>query len=454
MKRTLIKNGLIVDMAEHTEQARKADILIEDKYIKTIAGEIEAADDMEVISAEGKIVMPGLIDTHRHTWESIIRHIGTDWSLPNYLGNLYFNQLGSRLSPDEYRTANTWGALEALDAGVTTMLDYSMLETPEHADAAVQGLHDAGIRAVFAHGPSGRAEYWDRTSEKRHPQDSRRVKKEYFQSGDQLLTMALGIRGPEFSSWAAAVDDIHTARELDAIASMHIGFGSWGPEDQSIQRLHDAGLLGPDLNLVHMNRVQDHEYELAAQSGASFSVTPEIEMMMGHGYPATGKMHKADGLVTLGVDVVVSTAGEMFSQMKFALQAERARQNQKVLESGNMPENLGLTTTDVLTFSTINGARALHLDKKTGTIETGKEADIILVSTDAFNMFPLNDKPVEAVVQSAKPENIDTVFVAGTKRKEKGRLLINNAEALKKEVQEAGSSVLERQRRLEESMQD
>ncbi|RNA66776.1 amidohydrolase family protein [Alteribacter keqinensis] len=443
MDKLIIKNGIMLD--KHFNK-RKADILIEGKYIKDVQPGLPVNNETETIDAEGKIVMPGFVDSHRHVWESLIRHTGTDWSLPQYLENIYYGNLGSMLTTEDMYLANLWGSLEALDAGVTTVLDYSMLETPEHADAAINGLRDAGIRGVFAHGVSGRGEYWDRESQLRHPEDSRRVKKEYFQSSDQLLTMGLAIRGPEFSAWETAVDDIQLARELDAIASMHIGFGSWGPHDRSISRLHDAGLLREDLNLVHVNRIQPHEYKLIAESGASLSVTPEIEMMMGHGYPATGRLHEHNGLVTLGVDVVVSTAGDMFSQMKFAMQAERARQNEIILDKGDMPMELGITTKDVLTFATQNGAKALQLDHKVGTLETGKEADIVIIDPSSTNLHPLNNQPVGAVVQSARPENVEFVFVAGKAVKRDGRLVYGEQKRLRERVKAASERIFQRQR--------
>ncbi|WP_202076508.1 amidohydrolase family protein [Caldalkalibacillus salinus] len=447
MEKTLIKNGRVLDLKNGNHTLQKRDILIEGKHIRDMKPHIQDQDVTNVIDAEDKIVMPGFVDTHRHVWESILRHIGTDWTLVTYLESLYYNNLGAQLTPEDSYIANLWGALEALDAGVTTLLDYSMLETPEHADACIKGLQDAHVRGVFAHGPSGDGKYWSRDSELRHPEDSRRVKAAYFQSDDQLLTMALGIRGPEFSAWETAVDDIQLARELDCIAAMHIGFGTWGPHDHSIQRLYDANLLGPDLNLVHVNTVQDHEYKLIAETGASVSVTPEVEMMMGHGYPITGKVHKHDGLVTLGVDVVVSTAGDMFSQMKFALQAERAIQNQQILESGEMPQELQITTDDMLQFAIPNGAKALGLDHKIGTLEVGKEADIIFVDPGASNLYPLNDQPVGAIVQSARPENVDSVFVAGKAVKRNGKLLVDNLEEIKEKVRASSEAVFERQER-------
>jgi cytosine/adenosine deaminase-related metal-dependent hydrolase len=201
-----------------------------------------------------------------------------------------------------------------------------------------------------------------------------------------------------------------------------LGFGTWGGVDHSILKLHEAGLMGPDLNFVHANSLTDEEFKLIAEHGASVSVTPEIEMMMGHGYPATGKLLACGGRPVLGVDVVTSTGGDMFAQMKFMLQAERSRINKQTLANGQMPEELSLKARDVLEFATIDGARALGLDRKVGSLTPGKEADIILMRTTDLNLFPVND-PVGSVVLSANTSNVDSVFVAGKAVKRNGKLI-------------------------------
>jgi cytosine/adenosine deaminase-related metal-dependent hydrolase len=292
----------------------------------------------------------------------------------------------------------------------------------EHTDELIRGLGDAGIRAVFAHGVPGETAYWNRDSKLSYPENVRGVKERYFSSNDQLLTYGLAIRGPEFSHWDATVQDIQLAEELDAICSMHVGFGSWGSVDRSISRMYEAGLLSPRINVVHGNTMGMDEFKMLADSGASLSVTPEVEMMMGHGYPATGYFLEHGGTPTLGVDVVTSTGGDMFSQMKFALQAERSRTNEYLLQQGEMPGELSLQASQVLRFATSAGARALGLEHKTGSLTPGKEADVIMIRTTDLNLFPVHD-PIGAVVQFANPSNVDTVFVAGKPVKREGKLL-------------------------------
>lgn len=419
----LLKNGCVLSMDARIGQYSRADVLIQDSLITAVQPNIEVSDaDIEVIDASDMIIMPGLVDTHRHMWESLVKTAGTNWSLPVYLQNLYYGAMGSKLRPEDSYIANLLGSLEALNAGVTTVLDWSMPYSAEHTDELIRGLQDAGIRAVFAHGVPGETMYWNRESKLSYPENVRGVKERYFSSNDQLLTYGLAIRGPEFSHWDTTVQDIQLAEELDAICSMHVGFGSWGSADRSISRMYEAGLLGPRINVVHGNTMGMDEFKMLADSGASLSVTPEVEMMMGHGYPATGHFMEHGGTPTLGVDVVTSTGGDMFSQMKFALQAERSRTNEYLLQQGEMPGELGLQASQVLRFATSAGARALGLEQKTGTLTPGKEADVIMIRTTDLNLFPVHD-PIGAVVQFANPSNVDTVFVAGKPVKREGKLL-------------------------------
>lgn len=422
-KRMLIKNGCVLTMDSSLGTFPRADVLVEDGVIVAVQPDLDGTD-CEIVDATNMIVLPGFVDTHRHVWEAVIRNAGADWTLPTYLNHLYFGGLGGTLRPQDVYIGNLLGAMEALDSGVTTLLDWSMINSPLHADEMIRGLAESGIRAVFAAGTPllGAGDFWSRESQLKHPDDCVRLKKEYFASKDQLLTLGLAIRGPEFSSWDATLYDINLARELDAICSMHVGFGSWGSADRSIEKMYRAGLLAPDLNLVHVNSISDEEFKMIAETGASVSVTPEVEMMMGHGYPLTGKLTKHGGRPTLGIDVVTSTGGDMFAQMKFMLQAERSRINETILQRSEMPEKLPLTAREVLSFATIDGARALGLEHKVGSLTPGKQADVVLIRATDLNLTPVND-PVGAVVLCAHTGNVDSVFVAGKAVKRGGKML-------------------------------
>ncbi len=433
--RLVLQGGCVLSLDPRVGDLAQADVLIEGDRIAAIGAGLHAAGG-DIVDARGMLVLPGFVDTHRHLWEALLHNVGADWSLLAYLQAIYFGTLGARLRPADVYAGNLLGALEALDAGITTLLDWSMINSPEHADEAVRGLADAGIRAVFACGLSGEGDYWNRESGLTHPQDCRRVKARWFSSTDQLLTMGLAIRGPEFSQWDAAVADIRLARELDVLCTMHMGFGPWGAADRSVERLHRAGLLGPDLNFVHGNAMGEDEFRMLGDSGASLSVTPEVEMMMGHGYPATGAFIAQGGRPALGIDVVTSTGGDMFAQMKFALQAERWRFNAGVLAGGYLPQDLNISARQVLQAATMDGARALRLDAKVGSLAPGKQADIVMLRTTDLNLYPVSD-PVGAVTQSATTANVDSVFVAGKAVKRGGKLVGVDLDRVRRLAREA-----------------
>ncbi|CAM3847703.1 amidohydrolase family protein [Alkalicoccus chagannorensis] len=442
MAKTLLQGGIVLTMDEKIGDFKKADVLIEGDKILDVKPNIEA-DGAEVVDATDMIVLPGFVDSHRHAWESVIRNVGADWSLQKYLGSIYYGNIGSRRRPEDDYIGNLLGALEAMESGVTTMLDWSMIISRDHTEQMIKGLQDSGMRAVFAHGCPGDGDYWNGESVVENEADVRATAEKHFSSKDQLLTMGLAIRGPEFSSWETSEAEIRLARDLDAVCSMHLGFGTWGGAARSIEKLNKAGLLGPDLNFAHANAVSAEEMRMLAEKGGSISVTPEIEMMMGHGYPATGLAMENGVKPALGVDVVTSTGGDMFAQMKFTLQAERSRVNEKQLAQGEMPgPPLHISARQILEMATIEGAKALRLDHKTGSLTPGKQADIQMIRTTDFNMFPVND-PIGAVVQCAHTGNVDTVYVAGKAVKQGGELINVDRTRIRRLADEARNSIFE-----------
>ncbi|HVB13822.1 MAG TPA: amidohydrolase family protein [Candidatus Dormibacteraeota bacterium] len=419
-ERKLIRGGWILTLDSHLGELQGGDLLIEGSQIAALGRELPA-DGAEVIQAEGMIVLPGFVDTHRHTWQSLARAAGVDWTLAAYFQAVR-GMLGETYRPQDLYTANLLGIVEALDSGITTMLDWShLINSPEHADAAVAGLQASGARAVFAYG-NANAEWGNLPNPTFTSEDIRRVRSEHFASSDQLVTMALAARGPQFSTIEATEFDWRLARELGLRITTHVGDGLWGIRSRPIQQLHDRGLLGPDTTYVHCNTLSSQELRWIADSGGSASLSPEIEMNMGHGFPATGKLLGVGVRPSLSIDVVTTVVGNMFGVMRAALSAERALNHQKTLDAGIDPTELWLSAADVLAFATLEGARALGLEAKIGSLTPGKQADVIVVDTSGPHMFPLNDA-VNAVVAFAQPHDVRTVLVGGRVVKREGRLV-------------------------------
>ena len=181
-----------------------------------------------VIDARNRIVMPGFVDTHRHTWQTPVRGVLPSCTLDQYFSGMLDN-IGIQYRAEDVYIANLMGALECLSGGITTLLDWSHVNnTPEHADAAIAGLAEAGIRAVYAHGPPVGASTWWAYSSKEHPEDVRRIRKQYFNSDDQLLTLALAARAPGNTTPEVATPRLEARarpRDSDQRARRHASHG-------------------------------------------------------------------------------------------------------------------------------------------------------------------------------------------------------------------------------------
>jgi cytosine/adenosine deaminase-related metal-dependent hydrolase len=421
--RLLIQGGVVLSIDRAIGDLARGDVLVEDGRIAAVAPALDVTD-CDVIDASGFIVMPGFVDTHRHTWQAPVRNIAADWSLFHYLWGLHTG-LSRHFRPQDTYAGNLLGTLEALDSGITTMLDWSHnLATPEHADAAIDGLRDSGARAVFAHG--GGAPQWGSVpgNTVAHPDDARRIRDTHFSSDDDLVTMALALRGPQFTTEEVSLQDWRLARELDLRITVHVGDGELG-KTRPIEWMQRHGLLDDRTTYVHCNTLGDDELKLIADSGGTASVASIVEMQMGHGWPATGRLLEAGIRPSLSIDVCSAIGGDMFSQMRTALLAQRALDNADLEARGislSGGELLRLSTRDVLEFATIEGARACGLDERTGSITPGKDADLIMIRTDALAMTPLNN-PVGALVYNAHPGLVDTVLVRGRIAKRDGALV-------------------------------
>jgi 5-methylthioadenosine/S-adenosylhomocysteine deaminase len=281
-----------------------------------------------------------------------------------------------------------------------------------------QPRRDVGYVPVHAHGVPTGGEWWS-FSELDHPEDVRRIRDTYFSSDDQLLTLALAARAPGNSNFEVAKHDWALARELGIRISVHVGMRLTGVHVHHVKNMDDLGLLGPDTTYIHCTDSTDEELDLIASTGGTTSVAPYVEMLMGHGPPPTGRLLERGVRPSLSVDVVSSVPGEMFTQMRTALIQDRIRSFPATPDTAFEPT---LTHRDVLEFATIGGARACALDDHVGSLTPGKQADIVLLKTDAINTAPLLD-PVGTIVVSADTSNVDSVLVAGRAVKRGGQLL-------------------------------
>jgi 5-methylthioadenosine/S-adenosylhomocysteine deaminase len=392
--RIAITNGYVVQDGE--PGLASADVLVEDGVIVAVGPGAAAVDGLdEVLDATGLAVLPGFVDGHRHVAQAPLRGIGADLTLPAYLESV-LGRILPAYRPEDARLATLLGALEALDAGVTTVLDWSnATSSPEHTDAVVDGFITAGIRAVVGH------------TVPEHGADVRRLA-----ARTGLVTGAIASLGPEYGAWEPAVRDIELARELGVPVTIHAGGGGAEPV---VPRMHAAGLLGPDVVLVHLNHATAQDVQLLVDAQVGVVVTPCVEALMGHGTAAYGRFTDAGGRVALGVDVVINAVPDLFEPMRDVLRAERVR-------TGRM-----VPAASVLPSVTTHAARALGLADRIGTIAPGKRADLLLIE----GLAHLTDSVAGAVVTSTGPAQVRTVLVDGRVVKRDGRLVGHDLDALR-----------------------
>jgi 5-methylthioadenosine/S-adenosylhomocysteine deaminase len=441
-ERLLVKGGCVLTLDRALGDYERADVLVEDGRIAAVAPDIDAAG-AEVLEAAGKIVMPGFVDTHRHTWQTALRGICADWTLQDYFRGIRLH-LSTFFRPEDMFAGNYVGALEALDAGVTTVLDFShCTNTPAHADEAVRGLIDSGLRAIFAYGfypvPLADPHFADHESRLR---DARRVREEHFAAGGGRVAMGLALTEIGLVPFDATRREIETARDLDVLVTAHIGSVADPGWPHEIELLHGAGLLEARQVHVHCNACTNDELALIADSGAAVSVTPETELQMGMGFPITGRALARGLRVGFGCDIVSLQSGDILSQMRLALQTQRALENHVTVEPGELPQQLSLTVRKALELATIGGAAALGLDSEIGSLTPGKAADLIAFDTAGLNFTPRND-PVAAIVLHAHSGNVDTVIVAGRVLKRDGKLLDESAARARRLAEQSRDHIMD-----------
>ena len=409
-ERKLITNGIVLSLDPHIGEVSGCDVLIDGDRILAVGVGLDA-DGVEVIDASGMIVMPGFVDSHRHIWEGVLRNIGADVPLEgrsSYISHV-LHKLAPAFRPEDAYMGNLISALGSIDAGITTLLDWSHIQgSPEHTDAVIQALEDSGLRAVFAYG----FPWWGKWEE-RQPSWFVRAATEHFASKDQMLTLALAAPGPEFTDFEVTRDHWKLAREAGARITTHVGVGSYGL-DGKLERFGRAGILGPDTTYIHCTTLNDTEVQMIVDTGGTVSLAAPVEMMMGHGMPPIQKFLDRGLSPSLSVDVETNVPSDMFNQMRSVLALQRSL----AAGAGKSP----ITARDVLGYATVEGARANGLEAKVGSLTPGKQADIIMLRTDRMNVTPLGD-PATAVVANMDTGNVDTVLIAGRVMKRGGQLL-------------------------------
>ena len=474
-RRYIIRGGSVMSMDPQVGDFAQADVLVEGKKILAVGPNLQA-NGAAIIDATGRIVMPGFIDTHHHQFETVLRSFLADGVL-RFDGNApsgtttYFEFIlltfAPVFRPQDVYINELFAGLSQLDDGVTTVHDVSQIHhSPQHSDAAIQALFDTGRRAAFGYFESAGAAILGTNPGNKYPDDATRIKQQWFSSTDQLVTMIMGgevyLPGYEHA-W-------NIGRDLDLQIAAHIlsPFGIRPTLDLLAKgQGGDSGTLGlgSDNLFIHMTGMSDDGWQAVQDKGAQVSIAFPIEMNMRHGMPPILRMQKLGMEPSLSVDVECTMTADFFTQMRVCMNLQRLLVNQDVLNQGfppdleagpgffpidgglpaaaagnpwpvgPYPDNTPqlLTTRDVLRYGTMNGAKALRLDGKVGSLTPNKEADIIILDATALNVAPLNQVP-GAVVSLMDRTNVETVIVAGKVVKWKGNLLGFNIPQLRQQL--------------------
>ena len=403
----VLRRGTVLTMNDAHDVIRGGDVLVEGDRIATIGPGLEVPEGTFEIDASDGIVMPGMIDTHRHMWQTALRGYGADWTLTQYFVWFYL-EWGKIFRPQDVHAGNLLSAIESLDAGVTTTVDWSHgLQTVDHADAAVDALEAVPGRFVLAYGNLQQGP-WEWSAS---PDFRSFVRRRFEGGGSDMLgfQMAFDVTGdPEFPERAA----FEVARELGVPVTTHAGV--WGAtNDDGIRLMHEHGFMTPENIYVHAATLEDDSYQRIAATGGSVSVSTESEQSAGQGYPPTWRLRRHDIPVSLSMDTSVWWCGDLFSAMRSTLGADRSREHLEAHARQETVTNHHLRAEHVVDWATRGGSRALGLDSLIGSLEAGKKADVVLIKNDSSPvMFPVLH-PYGHVAFQAQRADVHSVLVDG-----------------------------------------
>lgn len=392
--RLLIRGGWVLTLGHRTPNYGEADVLVENGLIAEVGPQL-GARGVETVDATDCIVMPGFVDTHRHVWKSLFRNLGGEGADRH--------DYGARYQPQDVYAATLVGLLGALEAGITTVVDWADFP-PDAAnvEAALEAHEHAGARTIFVYPQPWGASRLDLDAVAR------------LATGDAGATGArTSIAFGSIDPTSGQVDDIapvwEAARRLGLRIHTHVG--SDPSQAGIVSDLGHRGLLGDDVTLVHCSHLDGGDLDAIAAHNATVSLAPSSEMAGGMGMPPVQDLIDRGIRPGLGVDNQLLAPGDIFAQMRAVNSVQHAVHfDLKLAGKGSLP-NL-LTTREVIRFATVDGARVAGLGSVTGSLEPGKQADLIVLRADRPNVWPIND-PIGAVVWGMDTSNVTWVLCGG-----------------------------------------
>ena len=414
----VVRNAYVITMDPKLGDLRAADIHVRDGAIVAVGPNLDAPA-AAVIDGRAMVVLPGLIETHWHMWNTLARNMAGDDEAHGYFPMQV--GVGAAFSPEDNARGVRLSLAEAISSGITTVHDWSHnLLAPAYADAEIAAMREMGIRGRFSYGYSRNTKQGDTLPF----DDILRFRREWFSTPDDgLLAFGIAPKGPETNSVELCRKEWEFARGLGIPITTHVSM--YPKKHDAIRRLFQGGLLGPDVQLIHATNASPAEVEMIGSTGTHVSMSPYTEMRTGFGFGPVGEILATGVPLSLSVDTVALCGNaDMLAIM-------RGIQN---LENGRKQSEFALPARKALEMATIDGARDLGIADRVGSLVPGKRADLIMVRTDPIQNVPFNDAAVRMIVQSAQAADVDTVIIDGRIMKRHGRLTTIDAERITRDA--------------------
>ena len=368
----LIKNALILN--PNNFENKKQSLLIKDDLIAEIAETIDEGNVDKIIDAEGKILLPGLINTHTHLSMTLFRGLADDLSLDSWL-NDHIWPMEANLNGDYCYIGALLGAVELIKSGTTTFSDMYF-----YMEDVARAVEDAGIRAVLSY---GMIDFGDAEKREAEIEENLQLFKSCNGMADGRIKVFFGPHSPYTASEDLLIKVRELADEYNMGIHIHVSETEKEINDSLDERglrpfeyLEKIGFLGPDVVAAHCVWLSDEEIEIIKKHDVKVSHNPCSNMKLASGIAPVSKLIENDICVSIGTDKV-------------------------------------LTSDEAITMATIKGAEALGLENEIGSIEVGKKADIILIDTNSANMVPDSSSLSSNVIYSANGSNVDTTICNG-----------------------------------------
>jgi len=430
----VFRNGIVLTMDDAKTVLPKGDVLVIDGRIAEVGVDLAVPEHTFEIDASGGIIMPGMVDTHRHMWQTAMRAYGADWTLTQYFV-WYYLQHGVNFRPEDVAAGNLISALDAIESGVTTSVDWSHgLRTVEHGEAAYEALVNSPGRFIFAYGNLAQSP-WEWTADPAVQALLIKSRDDSRMFGTQIA-FDVPNQNEEFPELAA----YRVAKDLGLRVTTHAGV--WGAtNDWGIRNAYKAGVMEEGYTYVHAASLSDESYQMIAATGGNVSLATESEDTCGQGYPPVHKLRKYGIPASLSVDTSVWFSADLFAAMRATVNADRALEHYlaHLQEPPETVTHIKLRARDVVEMATIGGAKAIGKDHLIGSLEAGKLADIVLLKNEDSPTWAPLINPYGQIVYQAQRGDVHTVVVGGEILKSEGKLVSGDLAGVKRKLEDTVS---------------